>query len=681
VERVVIAVTFLDKGSKRDLQGSFIGKLIYYSAATLALYGIYASVFVHPHAIMYRGVFVAALLAMAMLRYTVPNAKTKNIRAIDYLLAALSLLIGVYIILNANRYVFRTPFYDPVTVMDLIAGIVSILLVLEATRRAIGYPLTLVSVILLLYPFLGKYLPGTFGHRGFSFARVVEQMFMTTSGIFGESVGIATSYVMMFVVFGEFLNSTGGGDFFFDLSRSIAGSTRGGHAKTAVIASALFGSISGSPISNVATTGAMTIPMMKRSGYPAYFAGAVETAASCGGTIMPPVMGAVAFLMAEIIGVSYTQVLIAAVIPALLYYGAVFFAVDFEAVRQNLKGDSKENRPAALKILRKGVQYLFPLIWLVIRLFMGLSPSRVALEAIAWMIVIALISRNPKYPITVKGLVKSLVGSIYSLMPVALACATAGLVIGVINLTGLGAKFTSLIMAIGRGMLFPALLLTMLVTIILGMGMSISPTYLLAASLAAPGLINVGVSPMAAHLFILYFAAMATMTPPVSLAAYTAAGIADADPVKVGFTAVRIGIVAFVIPFVFIYQPQIILQSTDYFDTIFSVIFTLFGVVALTGGINAWLFRTLAYWETGVMLAACLLMLVPYYLLNVIGLLILAVMAFYLYRTKGKAGSFSPPNAQESSEGATAAAAEQWENDVALPASSADDLTNTGDAS
>ncbi|MEL7623696.1 MAG: TRAP transporter permease [Clostridiales bacterium] len=675
-------MAFLDKGSKRDLKGSFIGNLIYYSAAALALYGIYASVFSHPHAIMYRGVFIAALLAMTLLRYTVPNAKTKNIRTIDYILAVLSILIGLYIILNTSRYVFRTPFFDPVTTTDFIFGILAILLVLEATRRAIGYPLTLISVILLFYPFFGKYVPGMFGHRGFTFAKVIEQMFMTTSGIFGESVGIATSYVLMFVVFGEFLNSTGGGDFFFDLSRSIAGSTRGGHAKTAVVASALFGSISGSPISNVATTGAMTIPMMKRSGYPAYFAGAVETAASCGGTIMPPVMGAVAFLMAEIIGVTYTQVLIAAVIPALLYYGAVFFAVDFEAVRQNLKGDSKENKPPVLKILIKGIQYLFPLIWLVARLFMGLSPSRVALEAIVWMIVIALISRNPKYPITVKGLVKSLVGSTYSLMPVALACATAGLVIGVINLTGLGAKFTSLIMALGRGMLFPALLLTMLVTIILGMGMSISPTYLLAASLAAPGLINVGVSPMAAHLFIVYFSAMATMTPPVSLAAYTAAGIADADPIKVGFTAVRIGIVAFVIPFVFIYQPQIILQSTNYIDTVFSVIFTLFGVVALTGGINSWFFRILSYWEIGVMLVACLLMFLPYYLLNIIGLVIFIAITFYLYRTKDKAVALPHHHSQEPpEETAGLAAFEEWENSIVMPASSVDDLTNTGDAS
>lgn len=475
-------MSLLDKGSKRNLKDTKIGKIIYYSSGLLALYCVYATVFAHPHAIMYRGIFTMSLVALAMIRYSTPGDKSGKIKTIDYVLAVLSLITGLYIILSTERLVFRTPFFDPILPLDIVFGTIAILLVLEATRRTVGYPLAIVALIMMAYTFFGKYIPGMFGHRGFAFDRLIEQMFLTTNGIFGGSVGIASSYVLMFVIFGEFLNSTGGGDFFFDISRAVAGSTRGGLAKTAVVASALFGSISGSPISNVATTGAFTIPMMKKSGYPAYFAGAVETAASCGGTIMPPVMGAVAFLMAEIVGVPYTQVLIAATIPALLYYGAVYFAVDSQAIRRQLKGDKKDDLPSFSKTLIGGIQYVFPLIWLVIRLFMGLSPSRVALESVLWMIGIALIMRNPKYPITVNCIVNALVSSINSLTPVALACASAGLVIGVITLTGIGGKFTSLIMALGQGSLILALLLTMFVTIILGMGMSISPTYLLAAS-------------------------------------------------------------------------------------------------------------------------------------------------------------------------------------------------------
>lgn len=626
-------MSLLDKGSKRNLKDTKIGKIIYYSSGLLALYCVYATVFAHPHAIMYRGIFTMSLVALAMIRYSTPGDKSGKIKTIDYVLAVLSLITGLYIILSTERLVFRTPFFDPILPLDIVFGTIAILLVLEATRRTVGYPLAIVALIMMAYTFFGKYIPGMFGHRGFTFERLIEQMFLTTNGIFGGSVGIASSYVLMFVIFGEFLNCTGGGDFFFDLSRAIAGSTRGGLAKTAVVASAFFGSISGSPISNVATTGAMTIPMMKKSGYPGYFAGAVETAASCGGTIMPPVMGAVAFLMAEIVGVPYTQVLIAATIPALLYYGAVYFAVDSQAIRRQLKGDKKDDLPSFSKTLIGGIQYVFPLIWLVIRLFMGLSPSRVALESVLWMIGIALIMRNPKYPITVNCIVNALVSSINSLTPVALACASAGLVIGVITLTGIGGKFTSLIMALGQGSLILALLLTMIVTIILGMGMSISPTYLLAASLAAPGLIKVGVSPMAAHLFIVYFAAMATMTPPVALAAYTAAGIAEADPMKVGFEAVKIGIVAFIIPFVFVYQPQIILQSNDYLDTVFSVIFTIIGVVALTTGVNNWLLRENKKWEKIALLISSVMLFVPYYSVNIVGCAIFLFVTIEQYRS------------------------------------------------
>lgn len=351
---------------------------------------------------------------------------------------------------------------------------------------------------------------------------------------------------------------------------------------------------------------------------------------------MPPVMGAVAFLMAEIVGVTYLQVLVAAIIPALLYYGAVYFAVDSQAIKRQLKGDKKENLPPVFKTLISGIQYLFPLIWLVVRLFMGLSPSRAALESILCMLIIALITRNPKYPISLKCIMDALVSSINSLAPVALACASAGLVIGVITLTGIGGKFTSLVMALGQGSHFLALFLTMIVTIILGMGMSISPTYLLAASLCAPGLINVGLSPMAAHLFIVYYSAMATMTPPVALAAYTAAGIAEADPMKVGFEAVKIGIVAFIIPYVFVFRPELILEGDNYLHIALSVIFTTIGVVALTTGVNNWLFRENKRWEQFALLLSSVMLFIPYYPVNIAGAVVLLYIAIEQLRSLKK---------------------------------------------
>ena len=626
------------KGGKRKLSNPVINKAITVLCVILTIYFVWASVFGFPDAILYRSVFVTAMVGLTLLLFAPEWGKKDKVGVVDWILFGLAVAVAIYVATQGQRYIWRVPFQDEVTMLDKVAGIVMVLLVLEATRRAIGYPLLIVAGIMLLYPFLGKYIPGLFGHRGFAFKQIVEQLFMTTNGIYGEAIGISSSYVFMFVVFGAFLNATGGGDYFFDLSRSIAGSARGGYAKTAVVASCLFGSISGSPISNVATTGAMTIPMMKKSGYPAYFAGAVETAASCGGTIMPPVMGAVAFLMAEVMGTTYNKVILAAAIPAVLYYFAVFFSVDIMAVRMHLKGEPKGSLPSVWKVFISGIQYVLPLAWLVFRLFQGLSASRVAFESIILMVVVALIVRSPKYPINIKMLIKACEDSVKSTMKVAVACAAAGVVVAVLNLTGLGGKFTSLILSLGQNHLILALLLTMVVTIILGMGMSISPTYLLAASLCAPALIKAGLNPMAAHMFILYYAAMATMTPPVALAAYTAAGIAEADPMKVGWTAVRLGVVAFIIPYVFVYQPWIILQfeNSTVLNTVASIAFTAAAVVSLAAGLNQYLFRNSKKWESIAFLVAAAAMLVPYYGPNVAGLVLLVVVSILQIRDAKK---------------------------------------------
>ncbi len=457
---------FLDKkGSKREtLLGNYFAKFMNYCIILFAIYLVYSIIYAHPHRILYRSTFLSVMCAITMIYYTFPGEKPNKVRVIDYILSTLSLIVAIYIVLNGERYVFRIQFYDEVYIFDMIAGIVMILLTLEATRRTLGWPLTIICVIVLSYCYLGKYVQGIFAHRGFKLSQIIDQLFMSTSGIYGLPTGIASTFVFMFVLFGAFLNSTGGGDFFYNLSVSIAGHRRGGLAKTAIIASSLFGTISGSPTSNVATTGTFTIPMMKRLGYPSYFAAAVETVASCGGCIMPPVMGTVAFVMADVIGVPYYKVVIAAIFPALLYYGALFYSVDVEAIKRNLQGLDKLGLPSVWKTLIGGIRYIIPLGWLVFRLFRGFSPARVAFEAIMFMLVISFIKKGSRYSMNIKNILNGLEKSVKVLLPIAAACSSAGLIVGVINLTGAGGKFSSVLLGLAHGNLFLAFLTFFLVS-------------------------------------------------------------------------------------------------------------------------------------------------------------------------------------------------------------------------
>ncbi|RKL63812.1 hypothetical protein DXT63_04945 [Thermoanaerobacteraceae bacterium SP2] len=387
-------IKILEKGAKRKPTGN-IAKFISVVCIVLALYQLYSIIYAFPTVVVYRGIHLTVLAALTFLMYTTPeDKKDKKLKTFDIICASLSLVIGLYIVLNGERWAFRRVFLDPLTLGDKILGIIMVLLVLEAVRRVVGYPLLVLSILFLIYPFIGKFIPGLFGHRGFAFNKVLEMAFMTTNGVFGMPVGISSTYVFMFSLFGEVLNASGAGDIFFDLARSIAGFTRGGLAKTAVVASALFGSISGSPISNVATTGSFTIPMMKKSGYPAHFAGAVETAASCGGTIAPPVMGAVAFIVAEIMGVTYAKIMIVAFIPAILYFGSVFLGVDSAALKLNLKGVPRRELPSFGKTLIRGLRFIIPLGWLVFRILAGYTANRAAFESTLLLIVFSFFTKD-----------------------------------------------------------------------------------------------------------------------------------------------------------------------------------------------------------------------------------------------------------------------------------------------
>ena len=615
----------LSQGRKRNLSGTTIGKILDILMVIFIIYCIYALMWGFPYQILYRGIFLAVLIALVMMFYTFNNSGELNkITIFDYVLAILSLLVGIYISLNIERYISRIMFADKVFTSDIIFGIIAILLVLEATRRVLGWPLLSVALTFILYLFFGKYVPGMFRITShLEFLWIIEHFFMTINGIYSLPIGVISSYVLMLVLFGEFLTAIGCGEFFVDLAQSIAGGRRGGCAQSAVVSSCFFGMISGSSISNVATTGAFTIPMMKRAGYPAHFAAAVETAASCGGTIMPPVMGSVAFVMAEVIGVPYFKIAIAAMIPALLYYAAIFYGVDHEAIKQNLKGISKSELPALRKTLFNGYIYFVPLIWLVYRLFHGISPTKSAFESVLAMLVIGLIKRNKKYPMTISLIFRGLANTVKRMIPIAMACAAAGIIIGVLTLTGLTGKFTSVMFKLSGGYLPFALILTMVVAIILGMGMNITPTYVLTASLAGPALIEGGLLPIVAHLFILYFAAVATMTPPVCLAAYTAAGIADCNPMKAGYTAVKLAFVAFIIPFAFVYNNAIILQNSSIMEEIYGVLMITAAIFAFAFGIYGRIYRKNKLWESAVLIIAGVMMFFPSYIFNSVGMILL----------------------------------------------------------
>ncbi|MBD5557125.1 MAG: TRAP transporter permease, partial [Desulfovibrio sp.] len=472
----------------------------------------------------------------------------------DVVLAAAGAAVCGYIIWNYDTIVLDA---GPPTELDFIFGCAAILLVLEATRRIVGLPITLVAIVFLLYAKFGNLLPGMMGHPGFSLKRIVGHMYLTTEGLFGMPLGVAASFVFLFILFGAFLHSTGLGKFFIDLALGAAGRFVGGPAKVAVLASGFFGTISGSSVANTVSTGTFTIPLMKSVGYRGAFAGAVEAASSTGGQIMPPIMGAAAFIMAQFLGVGYVEIAKAALIPALLYYLAVGFMVHMEAKRLGLKGIPKDRLPKPWHVLRQGGYLLVPIIVLVYLLMQGYTPLKSAYYCIVTTVVISLVANNWKAwagagpsgmtvrsslaqcnRLALKDVLMAMENGGRLALGVSAACACTGFVIGVVTLTGVGLKLANAILALSAGSFALTLVLTMFSSIILGMGLPTTAKYIVLATIAAPAIQSFGVPQLAAHLFIMYFGILADLTPPVALAAYAAAGIARAEPNATGFMAV-----------------------------------------------------------------------------------------------------------------------------------------------
>ena len=506
-----------------------------------------------------------------------PSRHTDKVPFYDIICAILMAGSCIYLFFNWDRIARNFGFINTV---DTIVGIILVLLVLELTRRAIGLPLVIVSVIFLLYAFFGGHISGIFASKDFTLNQVVRTLFASTDGIFGMPIGVSASYVILFILFGSFLQESGGGELFTDVAFGLVGRYRGGPAKSAVVSSCLFGMISGAAVANVVGTGTFTIPLMKRGGYKGHFAGAVEAVASCGGQFMPPIMGAAAFMIATNCDVPYGTVAISAIIPALLYYFYLFICLDMEAQKNGLIGLPAEELPSVLGALKKRGHMLIPLIVLIFTLVSGYSPGKSVFWSLVLLIVTASVSKTTR--MGWKQIVHAIKNGVYSAAAVAIACACAGIISGVISLTGLGLRFSSILIKLSGGNLLVLLVLTMLAAIIMGMGLPTSAAYVILAVLTSPAMIELGVQPLAAHFFIFFFACISTITPPVALSAYAGAGIAGADPMKTGWTAFALGLAGYIVPFLVVYKPAIMMIGTPVLPSVLDIFFSTVAVISMT---------------------------------------------------------------------------------------------------
>ena len=550
----------------------------------------------------------------------------------DWLLIILSVGVWGYIFFNVEAIALKG---GQMSTTDMVLGVLAVLLTLEVTRRVVGPELPIVTIVFLLFAYFGRHMPGIFAHRGFNVTRIVSHMYMTTEGIMGTPLGVSSTFVFMFILFGSFLDKTGVGEFFIDFAYALTGSTRSGPAMTSVLSSGLMGSISGSSVANTVTTGAFTIPLMKSVGYKPHYAGAVEATASTGGQIMPPVMGAAAFIMADFTGFPYISIVKAAIIPAVLYYIAVGTMVHLEACKLGLKGMPRESLPKVSNILRKQGYLTLPLIAIIFMLVKQFPPTMAALTGIVIGVIVAfaasLIKKDDSF--TPKDILGAMEAGAKGAVGVACACACAGMIVGVVTLTGFGLKIAEVIVQIAQGRLIPTLLLTMISSIILGMGLPTTAKYIVLATMAVPAITKLGVNLMSAHLFILYFGVVADVTPPVALAAYAGAGIAGANSMKTGFQAFKLAIGAFIIPYIFVINPHLIMVDSIVGTTVNwlpvtaalpTIVTALIGTICLAGTVESYLFGNLRIWQRIILLLAAFALLDPKLLTDAIGLAALA---------------------------------------------------------
>jgi TRAP transporter 4TM/12TM fusion protein len=535
------------------------------------------------------------------------------------LLGLLTLICGAYALFYYADRAMEIGAETPV--IELILGAILILLTLEASRRTIGLAFPLITLVVILYALLGEYLPELISHKAYDLERIVNGAYLTTDGIFGMLTGISATYLALILMFTTFLSESGGGDFLINFAFSLFGSLRGGPAKIAVVASNLFGMISGGASTNVVATGQFTIPLMKKAGYPPHFAGAVEAAASSGGQIMPPVMGGAAFIIMEVLGVSYATVMMAALLPALLYYIGIYIMVDLQAVTRGLKGLDRKDLPLFWNVMKGGFHFVIPVgILIFLIAYMDWSMTRAAFFALVSVPFVAAFRKSSRMGFW--QILKAMEAGILSVVSFMALLVCANIVISVITLTGLGLKISTILITLAGGNLFLLLFLTMICCIILGMGVPTTAAYVIVSILICPTLVEMGVHAMAAHLFVFFYAVISAITPPVAVASFLGAGIAGAPFWSTGFTAMKLALPIFIFPFAFVYNPALIAYGPVW-EIAWTFLAGIFSVFALSCSLEGQLFRRCAIWERILLFPSSILLITPSSLLRIIGLFVL----------------------------------------------------------
>jgi len=531
-----------------------------------------------------RVVHVGLFMCLAFLMYPTTAAKSGTRAwigfAVDLLLFAATVVAFGYTILDYDDLLVRS---GDINARDFAAGLAITLLLLEATRRSIGKPIMILACLFLVYDYFGPHFPGLLGHRGYSLVDIIDLMYATSDGIFGIPVGVMASYVALFMIFGALLELYGAGEFFMKLSLALAGRYTGGPAKVAVVSSMSLGMISGSAVANVVTTGTLTIPLMKRMKFAPHVAGAVESVASTGGMLMPPIMGAAAFVLADIVGIPYTTLVVAAIIPGVLYYVSIFAVVHFYSTKHGLKGLDRSEIPLARTVLKDGAILFVPLIVLMYELFTGRTPGHAVFWAIVATVVVGSLTKKTRR--TPRQIWDALVDGTLGTVSIALCCACAGIIIGAVAHSGLSLKFGSLLLGFSGGSLILVLVLTMLICLVFGMGLPATASYLTTAVLAVPALAALEVPKLAAHLFVFYFSNLSAITPPVALAAFAAAGLAGSGSMHTAYHSTRFAVAAFVLPFMFIYQPALLLLDKPWTEALVAALICAAAFVMLAFGL------------------------------------------------------------------------------------------------
>jgi len=618
----------------RKLTG-VLGWIVFIGLLSFSIFQLYSSITNVLTAQLIRSIHLGFALSLIFLLF--PAKKGTLVKGklqvawYDIIFAILAVGVGAYWPIMIDDIVLRV---GTLTTLDFIVGLLAILLVLEATRRAVGLPITIIAITFLLYAMFGNFLPGFLGHPGLRMEKVVETMFFTTDGILGTPLGVSATFIFLFLLFGAFLVKTGVGQYFNDLAVSIAGRRVGGPAKVAIFSSALQGTISGSSVANVVTSGSFTIPMMKKLGYRKEFAGAVEAAASTGGQLMPPIMGAAAFLMVEFIGggITYWEIAKAAAIPALLYFTGIWIMTHFEAKRIGLRGLKKEELPNRREVLKK-IYLLVPILAVIVLLMSGMSVTRAALWSIVITILVSLLRKDTR--IGFRGLIEALVDGARTALSVAAATASAGIIVGVVTKTGLGLKMANGLLDLSGGLILPTLFLTMIAALVLGMGSPTTANYVITSTIAAPAIILLGFPDLSAHLFVFYFGIIADVTPPVALAAFAAAGVSGGEPIRTGVQSAKLAIAAFIIPYIFVLSPELLMIDTTWNQTLWVVATSLMGMIAIGAGIIGYWMRKTHWIERIMAIVAGLLLIYPEGYSDTVGLVMfigLFILQFVIKR-------------------------------------------------